>query len=177
MSSSQTVIPKNKKDVKESFQKLDYLKNVPKRIDCWLTKDNDKSMSKDPQSCKNKKNQNQKFLNQTYETGSLLEKSPKIMGKNMKLIEDFTDFTNSVKNKIPKSGRQLNGKSNIIDMSREFNNLARLNDSEISYDSANLISVNKSQNYPLKLKNAETASQALRSSNQRRGSLFSNEGE
>ena len=51
-------IPKTKTNVKDSFQKLDYLKKIPKRIDWWLSKDS-KTLNK---NLLNSKGYNNKFL-------------------------------------------------------------------------------------------------------------------
>mmetsp|Transcript_40354 Transcript_40354/g.46309 ORF Transcript_40354/g.46309 Transcript_40354/m.46309 type:complete len:504 (+) Transcript_40354:241-1752(+) len=171
MQSPAPSINKSKTSIKDNFQKLDYLKKIPKRIDCWLSKDkqsnhavnlhnHEKSMAKDSNDSK------------------LIDISPKAFGgQTTRVIESFSDFSKAVglnKNKFQSKGADTS--QNIVSASRDFNYCSRLNESNASYDSFQILHTNRSH-MNFKYQNDVQGSAEFKSPKNRRDSLFSNEGE
>lgn len=139
MNSPKITIDKPKPNVSDQFQNLDYLKNVPKRIDCWLSKDRKMStgtlnIPKKAAKGRNSQSQNLKHPQTT-----------KAISNSMNNIEDFSQFSKAVgldkRMKIEKPSQFVKE----VAASRDYNALGRLNDSEISGESFNILNTNKSQ--------------------------------
>ena len=71
MNSSKHSINRSKLNVSETFQNLDYLKQVPKKIDCWLS--NNKQGS---EQLSTPKNQTSKLENKLLRSKEKSEKRP-----------------------------------------------------------------------------------------------------
>jgi len=102
-----------------------------------------------------------------------LEKSPKILGPKNKNIEDFTEFSKAMMRKS-NNGEDTEIKTIQLNMSREFNHAARLNDSNMSYDSFRPAGEKRG---PFKISSGDHSPNGFRSPKNFRDSLFSNEGE
>jgi hypothetical protein len=170
MNSPKITIDKPKTNVSEQFQNLDYLKKVPKRIDCWLSKDRKMSsgssnVSKNETKGRNSQSQNLKHPQTT-----------KAVSSSMNNIEDFSQFSKAVgldKRVRVEKPSQFQKETAA---SRDYNVLGRLNDSEISGESFNILNTNKSQLY-FKSRHGFESPNIQGSPKNVKASLFSNEGE
>lgn len=133
--STKTVIDKEKVSVSESFQKLDYLKNVPKKIDCWLSKEKNTSTEIKHKGYTDSKHSNS--MHKFRRCSQDLDKHSAI-NHSMNNLDDFATFTmhsGLVKRKVfnmPTSTK------NVPKITRDFNHVSRLNDSDISAESFGL---------------------------------------
>lgn len=174
LASPKPQIQKTKSNVSDNFQKLDYLKKIPKRVDCWLSNERKQSTIILPTSG------NEQELSRTMKkrnsTQSLLEKSPSSNIGNPRQIEDFEDFSKTVGLKKKLKKEPLETQKSMVNLSRDYNQMNRLNDSGISAESFNLLSMNKSQ-LLLKPGFDHSSPKAHISPRMFKESLFSNEGE
>lgn len=164
MGSPKAVIDKAKVNISESFQKLDYLKKVPKKIDCWLSKEN-KSISSDI-----KHRGYPKMRNSTQDLQKDL-----VVQNSMNNFEDFSEFSKNAGLVKAKPRNVPTTTKNGYSISRDFNHLSRLNESGISIESAGMTSDNKSNVFHRF--GLESGSPKHTGSKILRESLFSNEGE
>jgi hypothetical protein len=164
MGSPKASIDKAKVNISESFQKLDYLKKVPKKIDCWLSKEN-KSISSDI-----KHKGYPKIRNSTQD----IQKDLGVQN-SMNNYEDFSEFSKNAGLVKAKPRNVPMTTKNGYNMSRDFNHLSRLNESGISIESSGMASDNKSNVFPRF--GLDCGSPKLAGSKILRESLFSNEGE
>jgi hypothetical protein len=90
MNSPVCKIDKPKVNVSANFQKLDYLKHVPKRIDCWLSKDqtrpNSGSRTSNNKSALKRKNK------KSLKTSRKESPTAEFMSKK---FDNFSDFNQS----------------------------------------------------------------------------------
>lgn len=177
MNSSKPSIDKQTPDVTCNFQKLGYLKNVPKRIDCWLSKDKSKISSDEPQTTKNQVSINKKLLERNSSSGSLIEKSPKIVGSKQKYIEDFSEFSKSINMNKQKQEENSIVKTKNVNLSRDYQYASRINDLGSSYDSLGISGLGKLQQSPLKTQIGDISMNNVTVNQNARDSLFTNEGE
>ena len=153
MNSSVPQIKKTNSKVSESFQKLDYLKKVPKRIDCWLSK-----------NVANKTND----LSDTSMEKSKGYNTNRVLSNSSNIIEDFSQFSKSVG--LEKKMSKIRS-SKLEEANQENrNNLTtrKMSDSVMSGDSFNLLNTNRSQS---------SYKHGLEGTSPKKSNLFSNEGE
>ena len=111
-------------------------------------------------------------------SNSLIDKSPRIMGPKSKHIEDFSDFSKAVNlNSKKKETEDPYLKTQSINLSRDYNNFNKLNDSSVSDESVKMTGMQRSQTRPFKLGSGNHSPTGLRSPIPLRESLFSNENE
>lgn len=170
MNSAKALQPNRPKPkISESFQKLDYLKKVPKRIDCWLDTDR-KQSSMIHQSNPNLGGTMQlRKSSQNHTLGS-----PKGADSVQSNIEDFEEFSKAVG--LKKKPKKHTVSTSNVNAGVENTLGVRLNDSGVSGESFNVLSINKSQVF-IKSGFSYNSPKVGDSPKNVKESLFSNEGE
>lgn len=177
MDSPKPKLDKKSVDVSQNFQNLDYFKKVPKRIDCWLTRDTAEVSSSQVQTARSKAKIKKKILAKNNSSGNLVEKSPEIIYPDNK-IKNFGEFSKTVLLGKQKLGDDSLIKTQSINISRDLNNGNKLNESGASYESVKTIGLKRSNFMPTKGASREQSPTEFTSPKQNiADSLFTNENE
>ena len=145
INSLRSPLSKSRPVVHESFKSLEYLKQVPKKIDCWLTK-----QSKNLSTPRNVKKELSTSRDKVEKLGDILKNSAKgsvkeesKINQSMNDIENFAEFSKNkeIRTKLRNSPEKS---IKLHNLSKDFNYKSKMNESQLSGESFGAMNSNKS---------------------------------